>query len=77
MELAGMKILAGIDTDQDAGATYQQNFPKAKFIQSDIRALHPEDLKDIVPKDRKFPLLVSTCAPCQPFTKQNTTKRQR
>jgi DNA (cytosine-5)-methyltransferase 1 len=77
LEAAGMSILAGIDNDADAGATYQRNFPDAKFFLDDIRCLQPYDFRDLIGDDRSVPLLVSACAPCQPFSKQKTTKHKR
>ncbi len=74
LEQAGMIVLAGIDCDSNAGATFQLNFPKAKFLNEDISKLYSPSLKHLIPEKRNFPLLFSACAPCQPFTKQNTTK---
>ncbi len=74
---AGMKVLAGIDIDTDSGRTYKLNFPKASFLKKDIRSMKTSDLESYVPLHRDFPLLFSTCAPCQPFTKQKTKKRLR
>ena len=34
---AGMDIVMGLDIDADAARTYRENFPKAQFIESDIR----------------------------------------
>ena len=74
LEQAGMSILAGIDCDSNAGATFKLNFPKAEFLNEDISKLYSSSLKHLLPVKRNFPLLFSACAPCQPFTKQNTTK---
>ena len=77
LEKAGFEILAGIDSDPDAARTFQRNFPEAHFFLEDIRQLHPFDLASIIDRNRTSPLLFSACAPCQPFTKQKTTKRRR
>ena len=71
---SGMKILAGIDNDVEAGRTFAKNFPEAKFILTDVRDLKHPDLPLALPESRKRPLLFSACAPCQPFTKQRTTR---
>ena len=76
LQAAGMEILVGIDIDQDASETFRKNFPKADFIQKDIRKLYSSALSQLIPSDRKFPLLFSACAPCQPFTKQNTSTKE-
>ena len=44
---AGIKILAGIDFDPDAGKTFKINFPEAKFFLEDIRNLHPFNLRSV------------------------------
>ena len=69
-----MKILAGVDNDVDAGRTFAKNFQKAEFFLKDIRDLKHLDLPLVSPESRKQPLLFSACAPCQPFTKQRTTR---
>ena len=74
---AGMKILAGIDNDADAGRTFTENFPDAKFFLKDIRRLRHRDLASVISENREnreHPLLFSACAPCQPFTRQRTTR---
>lgn len=71
---SGMKILAGIDNDSDAGRTFARNFPEAEFFLTDIRDSEHLDLKSVLPETRVRPLLFSACAPCQPFTKQRTTR---
>ena len=76
LQAAGMEILAGIDFDADAGETFKLNFPKAIFINKDITKLYSPSLSHIIPKNRNFPLLFSACTPCQPFTKQNTSKKK-
>ena len=44
-----------------------------KFFLKDVRDLQPEDL--VAPADG--PLLFSSCVPCQPFTRQRTTRDRR
>ena len=71
---AGMNIRLGIDFDGDAGATFQNNFPESNFLRRDIRKLHTSELVKFIPREREAPLFFSACAPCQPFTKQKTTR---
>ncbi len=77
LKKAGVQILAGIDFDKDAGRTFIRNFPEAQFFLEDVRNFHPFNLEALIERDRISPLLFSACAPCQPFTKQKTTKRQK
>ncbi len=74
---AGIRILAGIDCDWEAGLTFRKNFPEAEFFQEDIRNMHSSMLERLIERDRKAPLLFSACAPCQPFSKQKTTRRKK
>ena len=73
---ASMNIVAGIDNDPEAGASFKKNFPEAEFFLQDIRLLQPYDLHPFLPRERCRPLLFSACAPCQPFTKQRTKKNK-
>lgn len=70
---AGLDIVFGLDFDKDAAQTYRTNFPKATFMEGDIRVLQTDALKPWI-NDRTEPILFCGCAPCQPFSKQN---RQR
>lgn len=70
---AGLDIVLGLDVDHDAAQTYRSNFPKAAFIEADIRTLNASEL-DPWMAGRDGPVLFCGCAPCQPFSKQN---RQR
>jgi DNA (cytosine-5)-methyltransferase 1 len=71
---AGFEIVAGIDMDLEAAETFRTNFPEARFIQSDIRAVLTSDLEPLIPRDRRRPVLFTACAPCQPFSKQNKAR---
>lgn len=76
LKSAGMDIIAGIDFNSDAGETFKHNFPEAEFLNKDITKLFSPSLNHLIPRDRNFPLLFSACAPCQPFTSQNTTPKK-
>lgn len=71
---SGLEIALGIDFDEHAAASYQANFPDAKFIQDDIRNVQPEQIEKMLTGIKKSPLLFSACAPCQPFSSQNKNK---
>lgn len=70
LQAAGMKIIAGIDNDPDAAATFSLNFPDASFFQNDVRELRAADVADVLP--RTGPVLFAGCAPCQPFSRQRS-----
>lgn len=71
---AGMSILMGLDCDNDSEVSFRANHLDSEFIRSDISEVSPVDIENIVAK-HTGPLLFCGCAPCQPFTKQNTVKK--
>ena len=71
---AGMEVAFALDWDSDARQTFTNNFPSARFEASDIRKTNEDDVHNLVRAHRPHPVLFSGCAPCQPFSKQNTTR---
>ena len=69
-----MKIAFMLDHDADARASFEANFPDAHFEFSDVRDLSVAAVRSRAEAERAFPVLFSGCAPCQPFTTQNTTR---
>jgi DNA (cytosine-5)-methyltransferase 1 len=76
LELAGFDIALALDLEPNAAATYKANFPNAEFILDDIRNVTVADITDKIPNISDEPLLLSTCAPCQPFSNQNNKKSE-
>lgn len=70
---AGMDIVFALDNDPDSQRTFRKNFPFVKFDPTDIRKTPVDRIRSLVAAERPNPLLFCGCAPCQPFTKQNTT----
>ena len=73
-EDTGMDIVFGLDWDADAKGSFKKNFPLAHFERTDIRKTSVESVRDRVEAERPNPVLFCGCAPCQPFSKQNTTR---
>ncbi|MBA8838830.1 DNA cytosine methyltransferase [Ochrobactrum sp. RH2CCR150] len=71
-QAAGLVPAFALDFDKDAGATFQKNFPQTVFSSTDITRFNPEEIEDLV-KSYDIKLFCG-CAPCQPFTRQNTQK---
>lgn len=69
-----MDIVAALDVDKNAAATYKLNFPEVKFFRRKIQHFKTSDLQDLVSGCGSSPILFSACAPCQPFTKQKCEK---
>jgi DNA (cytosine-5)-methyltransferase 1 len=69
---AGMDIAFALDIDQDAKSTFMKNFPEAAFCGKSITEFTIYDLQQSLAKYKDSFKLFCGCAPCQPFTKQNT-----
>ncbi len=67
------RVVAAIDNDPVACATYRSNHPRVTLFQEDIRRVKPKIIRDELLKGRNLDLLV-VCAPCQPFSSQNRQK---
>jgi DNA (cytosine-5)-methyltransferase 1 len=63
-----MDIVFGLDLEPYASSTFQRNFPNARFIQSDIREVSKQRIAEEVGRNNRQPLLISACAPCQPYS---------
>ena len=53
-----MEIVLGLDSDPDAAATFQLNFPRARFLQADLTRLHPTKLQSLIRRKTKKPNFV-------------------
>ena len=64
------RVVAAVDNDKIACATYRLNHPGIRMIEDDIRRVDPKDIRGIDLQGHDLDLLV-VCAPCQPFSSQN------
>lgn len=72
---AGIKIIAGIDNEEQFKDTYTSNIKGAKFISKDITEYHPEELEqDLKIKQNDDNLIFIGCSPCQYWSKVNTDR---
>jgi len=72
---AGLKPVFALDYDEDAAATFRSNFPRTVFSSSDITRFSSDEIEGLINShDVK---LFCGCAPCQPFTRQNTQKPEK
>lgn len=71
-EKAGFDIAFALDIDPDAKRTFTTNFPDAIFCDKSVAAVSRSDLGPALAKHSDKLKLFCGCAPCQPFTKQNT-----
>src|SRR6266487_5286560 len=72
---AGMDIVFALDNDLAAAHTFRKNFPETFFLGEDITGMMVEQPRPQIDACQGYPVLFSGCAPCQPFTKQNTRRR--
>lgn len=73
---AGIDVIAGVDIDKEAKATYEYNNPGSVFIETDIRNLRSSYFErkfNIVPNDDT--LILVGCSPCQFYSIINTDKQ--
>lgn len=71
---AGLKPVFALDHDLDAAGTFRRNFPDVCFSHSDITKFDENELNLIFNEKKHNATLFCGCAPCQPFTRQNTKK---
>ena len=71
-----MEIALGLDNDHEAALTFRRNFPKAIFIENDIRKVSATGLDVCRASRGNAPLVLAACAPCQPFSKQNRDRKE-
>ena len=77
MQMAGIKVLAGIDNDKNCKDTYKANIKGAKFIHANVFDLKEQELqKDLKLKQNDNNLLLIGCSPCQFWSIINTDKEK-
>lgn len=76
-QATGMDIAFALDSDADAIQTYKLNFPGTDVLCKDITKVNVSAIQKVVDTCRPEPLLFCGCAPCQPFTKQNTSRPEK
>lgn len=65
---AGIKVILGIDVNDDCRLTYKTNNKPADFWTTDVRRFRAEDIPEYLGGRATEPLLLAGCAPCQPFS---------
>jgi DNA (cytosine-5)-methyltransferase 1 len=63
------RVVAAVDNDPVACATYRANHPNVGLYQKHISRVSPDEIRAKLLKRRNLDLLV-VCAPCQPFSSQ-------
>lgn len=77
IQKAGIKILAGIDFDENCRETYEANIKGAEFIHADVFDLKEIELEKRLSLNKNDDELVLIgCSPCQFWSIINTTKEK-
>jgi DNA (cytosine-5)-methyltransferase 1 len=74
-KLAGFKVLAAVELDDVVAQTYRLNHPEVRLYEEDIRKVSPEAIMEQCELHPGQLTVLSVCAPCQPFSKQNRYRR--
>lgn len=74
---ADMDIAFALDCDLDSQRSYETNFPSTHFEPRDIEEVPIGRVRSLVLRKKPNPVLFSGCAPCQPYTRQNTKRPRR
>ncbi len=69
---AGIKVVAGIDSDEHCRRTYEENNEGAQFVRKDIREVTLAELKRLAGVESFDDVLFAGCAPCSPFSQKRT-----
>lgn len=65
---AGLNVLAAVENDAEAAATYRQNHPRVKLFSCDIRQVDPDELLKAIGLRPKELDVLKACPPCQGFS---------
>lgn len=77
MQMAGVKILAGIDFDINCKETYEANIKGAKFLYKDVSDFEETELeKELNLQKNDDDLILIGCSPCQFWSIINTKKEK-
>lgn len=75
---AGFDVIAAIENDPDAAATYRANHPAVHLFEKDIRRVSARGLVADLEFDGKAAIdLIAGCPPCQGFTRLTEGSRTR
>lgn len=70
----GFKVLAAVEFDRVTAQTYRLNHPEVVLYEEDIRRMSPTAIMKDCKLERGQLTVLSACAPCQPFSRQNRSR---
>lgn len=72
---AGIDVRLGVDSEARFSDTYEKNNPGSRFLSARIEAVTAREILPAIKLASSDKLVVSACAPCQPFSLQNKKSR--
>jgi DNA (cytosine-5)-methyltransferase 1 len=72
----GYRTLAAVELDPVIAQTYKQNHPKVALYEDDIRNVEPAKVMERLKLQQGDLTVLSACAPCQPFSRQNKATKE-
>lgn len=67
----GFNVLAAVEFHRVTAQTYRLNHPEVILYEEDIRRISPDTIMNDCKLERGQLTVLSVCAPCQPFSRQN------
>ena len=74
LKASHFRVVAAVDNDAAACATYRLNHPTVRLFEEDIRSLEPDCVRAECLGRTALDVMI-ICAPCQPFSSQNRHRR--
>lgn len=72
----GFQVLAAIEWDSIAAKTYSSNHPEVLVYEDDIQNIQPKEIMGRCGLHSDELTVLSACAPCQPFSRQNRQRKE-
>lgn len=72
----GFRVLSAVEIDPVAAETYRLNHPEVILFERDVRTVDPSEMMDVCDLRPGELTVLSVCAPCQPFSVQNRSKKE-
>ena len=74
LQRAGFDVVAAVENDKYACATYRANHPNVSLLEKDITQVSEDDVRELVGSERID--LLAGCPPCQGYTSLNRYKNE-
>lgn len=72
----GYQVISAVEWDHITAQTYRRNHPEVVMYENDIRCIEPQDVFTRSGLEHGELTVLSACAPCQPFSRQNRVSKE-